>query len=528
MKRYRIIIYIVIVTSGSMWGCKNFLETEPKDFLSPEFYFENEEQVQAALVGIYNCMSSTQNGNVMYAGRYTFAMGTEGDDGFYRKGPERNVVGHYLYTASTPDLSNFWRMMYRGINQANLLLENIDEADMDDVKKEVIRGETLFLRGYYYFMLVSYFGDVPLILESTTSPTENQIARTPSPDVYQQITDDMEQAYNLVRSIADIEHSGRVNKSAVAGVLARVYLYWAGNPLRDESKYEDVKNWAAKVMDPEEVGIEHRLNPSYQQVFINQAQDIYDIEESLWEVEFYGNRTDRPRQAGTLGNYIGIRSSNSEVGNSNANVLASSRLYLLYEEEDERRDWCIAPFQYSPVSSTNKQEYTTTAIWSRDAGKYRREYETFLPKSTGYTPINFPLLRYADVLLMFAEAENQINGPTEAAIEAFNQVRARAKASLLEHASIPANKTEFLYLIQDERSRELCFEGLRRNDLIRWDIYLSSMKTFAASYESSSAAGAAAKRVVSHFKNIAPKHLLWPIPTRELMLNRELTQNPGW
>lgn len=511
-----------------MPSCKNFLELEPDSFLSPINYYENEEHVFTALIGVYNTLSDTRNGNVTYGGSYMYAMGTEGDDGYYRHPPQRNIVGQFYYNAGIPDISNFWMMMYRGINQANLLLENMDKAEMDETKRDVIRGEAFFLRGYFYFLLVSNFGDVPLLLESTKSVSGNLVARTPSRAVYEQIVQDMETAFSLVMTAGEVGHGGRVNKSAVAGMLARVYIHWAGFPLRDESRYEDARKWALAVMTPGEVGFAHALNPSFQQVFINYAQDLYDVKESIWEVEFYGNRTDRPRQAGTVGNFIGIRNTGDVIGNSNAMIRAAARLYRLYESQDQRRDWAIGDYEYSPIDSENRSYFSASNIWNRYAGKYRREYETFLPKARGYTPINYPLLRYADVLLMFAEAENYLNGPTPAAVDAVNEVRSRANASLLEGATVPANRTEFLYLIQDERSRELCFESLRRSDLIRWNIYIESMRTVAADYEFSSGVPSNARNVVPYLKYITDKHMLWPIPTREMMLNRLLTQNPGW
>ncbi|WP_129717430.1 RagB/SusD family nutrient uptake outer membrane protein [Pedobacter sp. SYP-B3415] len=528
-KTYTFLLLLILITSGS---CKKFLDTQPEDFLSPEYYYTNETQINTALAGIYSVMADTRNEEPFYAASYISAMGTEGDDGYYRKGPDRNIVGQFLYNASVPAISHLWSGLYEGINLANLMLERIDGADMSPAKKEVARGEAMFLRAYYYFILVSNWGDVPLKLSSTTSPLNNDIERSASKVVYAQITKDMETAYNLVPTATTVGFGGRINKSAVAGILARVYLYWAGAPLNDASKYQNARDWAKKIMDSQE----HTLNPSYQQIFINYAADKYDVKESIWEVEFYGNRTDRPRQAGLVGNYIGIRNTGDEVGNSNANVRATARLYRLYGNGDLRRDWAIAPFQYTPVNSSTKVNYSTSAIWNRDAGKYRREYEVFLPKSKGYTPINYPILRYADVLLMFAEAENQLSGPTAEAVNAVNMVRRRgygknpatADATADLRASQYADRTAFLQVIQDERSRELCFESLRKYDLIRWGTYLFAMKAVGAEYQSASGVPSDAKNVVPSLQLIDQKHLLWPIPTHDLSLNRKLTQNPGW
>ncbi|NGF56355.1 RagB/SusD family nutrient uptake outer membrane protein [Parapedobacter sp. SGR-10] len=538
MKTLKSLFAVLIILIGS--SCSNFLDTEPEDFLSPEFFYKNEEQINTALIGIYNKMSDTRNGAPLYSSAYFTFMGTEGDDGLYRKGPERTLPGQFLYNPSATHVANLWRALYEGVNLANMMLEKLDDADMDDAKREIVRGETMFLRGYYYFLLVSNYGNVPMPLQSTDTPDFNDIEQAPPTKVYEQITKDMEAAYELVPTATEVGFGGRVNKSAVAGILARVYLYWAGEPIKDVSKYQNARDWAYVVISSGE----HELNPSFDDVFRRLAADEYDIKESIWEVEFFGNRTDRPRQAGMLGNYIGIYTTSPEVGVSNANVWGSGRLYLLYEEGDSRRDRTLAPFTYSPSDSNIESPLANTAIWTRYAGKYRRSEETFAPKSQGYTPINFPLLRYADVLLMFAEAENELNGPSPDAVKYFNMVRRRAfgfpytDADLLIPNPISdvadedkTDKVSFLLAIQDERSRELAFECLRKFDLVRWGTYISSMRALSDLYLTAtepSVPSAQARTVAAALGMITNRHKLLPIPTREMNLNRKLVQNPGW
>lgn len=527
MKHLYLFLAIIALSCGS---CNKFLDTKPEGLLSPEYYYRNESEINTALAGIYSIMSDTRNEEPFYAASYISQMGTEGDDGYYRKGPERNIVGQFLYNASVPNLAALWQSLYEGINMANALLENLPKAEMTKEKKDIVQGETLFLRSYYYFMLVSNWGDVPLKLSSTTSATDNSIPRDPSAKVYDQITADMALAYDLLPTASSVGFGGRINKSTAAGILARVNLYRAGYPLNDKSKYAAARNWTEKVIKSNE----HTLQSSYQQIFINYAADKYDVKESIWEVEFSGNRTERPRQAGLVGNYIGIRSTNDKIGNSNANVRASARLYRLYAAGDLRRDWCIAPFEYLPIESETKVNYAAADIFTRYAGKYRREYEVVFPKSKGYTPINYPLLRYADVLLMFAEADYQVNGgPTEEAIKYVNMVRRRGYGKDVTVASTEADLTveqkgDFLQTIQDERSRELCFESLRRNDLIRWGIYVFSIKAMANDYETSSGVPSSMRTIVSSLKSVNSKHLFWPIPTHEISLNKALIQNTGW
>ncbi|MCA4806960.1 RagB/SusD family nutrient uptake outer membrane protein [Myroides odoratimimus] len=531
MKKY-IFTLLTLATLGCVFqSCENFLEVEPTDSVNPDNYYKTEEHIFTALIGVYNTLSDTRNGNVLYAGDFLHKLGEEGEEGYYRHTPQRNIISQFLYNPSAPSLSSFWSQLYKGINEANILLERIDQASFKNkANRDIYKGEALFLRSYFYFMLVSHFGDVPLMLKGVDTATlaTTPMARTSSSVIYEQITTDMQQAFELVAPISSYNHGGRVSKSAVAGILSRVYLHWAGYPLKNTSKYENAKQWALTVMDASKVEHNHSLNNSYSQIFINYSQDLYDINESIWEVEFSGNRTDHPRQAGAVGNYNGIRSSaNSPIGNANGNIRATATLFLMYKDNDIRRDWAIAPFDYNNDGTKNYRTDNETQIWGRYAGKYRREHELNSEK-TSYTPINFPLLRYADILLMYAEAEYQTSGITGGAIEAINQIRKRAQTDLISSTDFSASSKDFMLFIQEERARELCFEGLRRSDLIRWNVYVETIEAMVATYENNPMVALGTKTLLMNLKNISPRHRLWPIPTRELMFNKLLTQNEGW
>jgi hypothetical protein len=447
-------------------------------------------------------------------------MGLEADEGFYNRSAVTTGLQMYVFDASDSELTNLWQALYEGINRSNSLLESINKPAMNETARDVIRGEALFLRAWYYFLLVKNWGDVPLILNATSSVEGHQIKKSPSKDVYERITADMEAAEKLVLTNAETTgKGGKINKSTVAGVLSRVYLHWAGYPLKDLSKYEKAREWALVVMNPANG---HSLNPSFQQVFINYAMDEYDSRESIWEVEFYGNGMDIATEYGHVGNVNGIAAAaTSTVGYATALLNATQRLYDLYEASDERRDWSIAPFRYSGDS---KVMWASHQLYNRNCGKFRREHEKLLPKTNHGTPQNFPLLRYSDVLLMFAEAENFINGPTPAAFEALNKVRGRAKASLYDE-QMNINKISFQAIIMDERSRELCFETWRKGDLIRTEQFIDAMEALELELKSN---GATFEFGALAASNVTQRNLLYPIPTRELSLNRALTQNPGW
>lgn len=505
-----------------MVSCSKLLDTKPTDFLTTENYYTTEEQLNYALNGVYDRLGASE----LYGDKMSWNYNSSTDESYQRSMPSQGIVVNN-YESSNSEINNFWRVCYEGIERANVLLANINRPAMDEGKRNIIRGEALFLRAYYYFILVSNFGDVPLKLAPTVAAASIQYPRTPSAEVYAQIIKDMTTAEQLLQeqTITKLGFSGRISKTAIQAILARVNLYMAGFPLQDESRYAEALGWAKKVKESGE----HALNPSYEQVFINYAQDKYDVKESLWEIEFYGNTLDNYREAGRIGNNIGVLCQDVELGQCYASVNATIKLYNLYEEGDHRRDWNCAPFVFT--GRTNAVKTPVTDNWTKNIGKWRREYETATPKHGNNTPQNFAIIRYSDVLLMLAEAENHVNGPTTVAYDALNQVRRRAYGKPVnspDSCDAPAglSKPDFLKFIQDERSRELCVEAVRRYDLIRWGIYLSTMKEFA-DYVMSNAPEKLKKSAIAA-QNLERKHLLFPVPIREISVNSALEQNLDW
>lgn len=515
MKQFSLVM-LVLLLSGS--SCTRFLDTTPTDRLSPQTYYQNEKQLTASLIGIYDILGARN----LYARHYTCRLGMEADEGFYNT--DAVVTGPQVYNFSPSDtyVSGLWNDLYMGINRANSLLANLNNnQQIPEAFRNQVKGEALFLRAYYYFLLVQQFGGVPLILTPTLTGDDVEIARNSVKEVYEKILQDMEEAEALVAPIQTLGFGGRVSRSAVRGILARVCLYMAGYPLRDATKYEKAAFWAKKVMDDAEAA--HDLNPDYAQVFINYAQDKYDIKESIWEVEFWGTVSGAYDETGQIGAWIGITSTNTTIiGFAYGFLNTTARLYKSYEAQDVRRDLAIAPYKYTAAGGKTNHTYTKDAdLYLRNVGKYRREWELIKPGSANSTPTNFPLLRYSDVLLMYAEAENEVHGgPTPEALNALNKVRGRAKATLYTIT----DKNEFFDRIVEERSRELCFETLRKPDLIRWGIFIPVMKSVATEMAQH---GATAFYALA-YKNVDDRHLLFPIPSKDLSLNAALVQNPNW
>ena len=605
---YSFSICLMLLTFSS---CKDFLETAPIDTLSPSNYYETEQQLNSALMGVYDVMATAP----VYGGEMLGRMGLEADEGFHNRSAQITAVHVYDVSVADPSVEAFYKTFYDGINRANYLLANIDKPSMDETKRGIIKGEALFLRGFYHFMLTRHFGDIPLRIEPTLSATES-VSRVPAKEVYEQIIADMTEAEGLLatRTATAIGKAGRVNLSAVRGILARVCLNMAGAPVNDVSKYAEARKWAKLVIDSEE----HELNPSFKQVFINMSSDLYDIKESIWEVEFWGNGSTPYVELGRVGSNNGItyttEPQDPTMGYSYGFLSTTEKQFNRYKPNDLRRDWTIAPYS-TTGNPVVKRDWTPVQILNRNSAKWRREYEPYAVKAKNGGSINFPLLRYSDVLLMFAEADNYLTTvPSADATEAVNKVRRRSAAIGVKrievtnggsnYSAVPtvtitggggtgavgvatinsttktvtgvnvftsgdgytdmsgiqitfsgggtgaagaaarvtelytvadaelkpeetATKEAFLAMLQDERARELAFEGLRKMDLVRWGIFTKNMKEVAADFAKASTPTAFKFGALS-YNNASERDVLWPIPLREMGLNKTWVQNFGW
>ncbi|WP_345952855.1 RagB/SusD family nutrient uptake outer membrane protein [Mucilaginibacter sp. PAMB04168] len=422
----KILIYIMIILPFT--SCKKVLDTVPTGALVPQTSYSSEAQVRAALAGLYfNLRASTLYGS-FYATRLT--LGTD-ETYFYNLNYGYNNYSYTIVPSTDGDIGTFWRLCYQSINYCNSLLDNIDvSAASGTVSAATVRkakGEALFLRGYYYFLLAQWYGDVPLMVHATQDPSEGQIERTPVKLVYDQIISDMTAAEGMLtdQTFASIGYSEKISVTAVEGILARVCLYAAGNPVNDTKRFADAKKWAAKVIESRQ----HTLLSSYQQVFLDEIQNRYN-QENIWEIGFNQNATGAVSAGGQFNVFMNIgksTGSGSPVvydGYSYGYVRAYPRLYVSYQPGDLRRDWNLSSYGWAGL---NKTYYTSNQIWSRQISKWNREYEPDVSRLTQTTSqVNFPMLRYSDVLLMYAEAENELNGPTAEAYNAINQVRRRA------------------------------------------------------------------------------------------------------
>ncbi|MGN7720221.1 RagB/SusD family nutrient uptake outer membrane protein [Chitinophaga sp. 22620] len=422
--RYFIILGFIILASGS---CNSFLDTKPKDALFPGNYYKTPQELDYALTSVYHTLGT----DGLYGNNVLYLLGWSADEGFMNRSSIATGAFRLNHTTGDSYVTAFWRELYNGINRANNLLENVDNNQSIDVaKRRTVRGEALFLRAYYYFLLVQNYGGVPLKLESSKSPTDVHIEKASVKAVYDQVIKDMTEAEGLVQDISTFGFGGRISKSAVRGILMRVNLYMAGYPLKETARYQEVINWGKKIMEDGSAG--HAMNPSFSDIFITMAQEKYEIKESIWEAEFSGNGTDVYVETGRNGWINGIATPNTNTGRSDGYMFYTARLYNSYEPGDLRKYWCIPHFNYAalPAASGTKtliSEITSEATkYGRTPGKFRREFETLIPKMATRSPINVPLLRYTDVLMMYAEALNEVQGPVAEAVNIVNSVRRRS------------------------------------------------------------------------------------------------------
>jgi len=502
-------------------GCKKYLSTLPEDFAAPENFYNNESQLNQALTGVYSALNEVGT----FSRNLPVELAHSSDEAFYKRSGVTVTPMIYNHDPAHPIIQAAWTALYKGINSANALLANANKPVMEEVKRKQIIAEAKALRAFYYFQLVHHWGDVPVYLTPTTDGKKVNNPRVNQREVYDLIVRDFKEALPDLPPNNSISGAGRLSVSAVQGLLARVHLKMAGEPLRINTAWAEAKFWAQQVIQSNL----HQLHPDYIALFTGMSQEMYYPQESIWEIEFSGNGSLNPALIGSwFAKQFSIRNTSENLyGYATLGVTAA--LNRKYDDHlDVRKNRNIATFYYSPSTTNNLGDtlsHPATELFNRDGGKWRIYDDLLSPRNRNLGPTNFPVLRYADVLLMFAEAENEINGPTDSAFLALNLVRQRAGTYLTDRNLLP-DQNQFRDFLMDERSRELCFEGLRKFDLIRWGIFLPVMKQMEQDFQTN--APSSLRYAAAYYRNVAPRHLYLPIPSLEMSLNKSMTQNPNW
>ena len=574
MKINKKIIYVVILFVGII-GCDSYLDLEPESTIGVDQFYNNAAEADIALAGIYSVFASDE----IYGRDMSIIMESGTDEGYYnRRFNENWTVGLYRHTASDSFVLSLWTSLYNVVNLCNLFTEQLKKENFqDEAEYNKLLGEALFLRAHAYSLLVNWYEKVPLTLTSTKDKSANSLATATLEELYDQIINDFTFASTYLPNVGDPDYiQGRATKMAAHGLMARVYMKMAGYPLKDNTKYALAKEQCEIVINS---GF-HALNPSvsqtiidangdskikvtsdgYRNHFLNYIKSIYDTNESLFEISFQYLRDQGLFTDGRIGETNGIifNEGGGQPGYPFAfgGLSASPLLNDAYVSENDsiRKSWNVPAYGYT--GSGDAVTISSTLSRNFNPGKYRRwepanfddlnstppagvrEPYVILEEGAIYrsfTNINFPVLRYSDILLMYAEADNEINGsPSNLAIQYLDEVRNRAGLLPITNANPTAisSKENFFKEIVDERFRELAFEGLRKHDLIRWELLGEKLELLEQSikgnpnYSPTNGDHQAFLRPSLFFDET--KHLSLPYPLQEVQLNDKLDQKSNW
>jgi tetratricopeptide (TPR) repeat protein len=394
-----------------------------------------------------------------------------------------------------------WQIHYQGVSRANTVIDIVPEIKMDETIKNRLIGEARFLRALFYFNLVRFYGDVPLLTSLKTSLTDAMGPRTPKDQVYKQIIDDLTFAENNLPNTYAAADVGRATKGAAKILLGKVYLTM--------QNFQSCVTKLAEVLESEAAygyGLHENYKDNWEKATENGKESVLTIE--YMESPGVGNGMMEMQ-----GPKYSIPGGFQAIGINNANEadIPTRDLYSQFLDEDTRK---------SETMRTEFFHVTTGAKVVSSIPLFVKYWEDG-EKIVGNCDVNFHILRYADALLMYAEALNE-TGQSAKAHDILNRVRTRAFKSA-SYNFIGLSQADFRTAVWQERRLELAMEGHRWFDLVRTGRLVQRMKDHAA-YEAS----VAESNKVQIAQNVKDHMVLMPIPQRELDLNPNLVQNPGW
>jgi starch-binding outer membrane protein, SusD/RagB family len=484
---------------GGLSSCSDFLETSSQSQQTEEVVFANPAFVQNALMGVYSQLTLDQT----YSSRMSMFYVTNTDieatsfTATDYKNDDRRGQSNGFATPANSDLGKSWTEIYRGIERANLIIAKVPgsiakNAFSDAQKKQMEQyyAEALTLRALFYSDLIKVWGNVPFKTEPTNEDGSNfYLEKTNQDVIYEHLITDLLMAEKLLPWVdeAGAGNPERITRGFAKGLAARLALMRGGYSIRpdksvnrgaDWQKYYQIANEQCKDIMARPY---YSLTPSFIQFFKDQCASKINANESMFEVGM------GLTNSGEVAYSIGIRmTTNSKFGYGNQAYTTALPNYLYsFDPTDTRRDATVAIYSYD--KNAKAQVYDNP--YDYRIGKWNLKWanETVLAvnrKATGkvLNGINWVLMRYSDVLLMFAETENELNnGPTPAAKEALKTVRGRAFSASNKAAKVDAyvaalaSKEDFFNAIVKERAWEFGGEGIRKFDLVRWGIFLTKI-----------------------------------------------------
>ena len=502
-------------------ACTDHLDVSPRNALSEDTYWKTGEDAKLALVGIYDLWGGQGNGEDGFAySFFHFLADSWSDDAFNQFGGWYETFAQGNIAPANGELAARYSEFYQVIRRCNVFLANVERAEMDDNLKDVMIGEVRFVRAYQYYILYYHWGEVQLVT-SPLSPGNLNVPRSAAGGTYQLIIEDLDFAIGILPETQTEE--GRIDKGAALGLKSRVTLYQA-SVLTNQSN--DVALWQEAASAAQEV-----INLGKYDLFQTPGGDGYS---QLFDTEYENNIEviiDRENDAlPNHGNQM-VRILSSKTGT--VFLVPSQNLVDSYEAYDPITDQLIAPDAGDPFLNRDPRMAYTMEDEPRsvtDYGIIKFETDEFDPGNSNNSgvdsPVNHILMRYAEVLLNYAEAKIEANDIDATVLDAINQVRARAYGvDISDVGNYPeittTSQSELRDIVRNERRVELALEGLRWYDTRRWQI--------AETVRNEPIRGRTKGTIIDRTFD-ASRDYYWPIPQREIDLigSNILDQNPNY
>ncbi len=475
------ILYISILLLFVV-ACEETLDFEVKDKLTLENFFMTADDALASVNGIYDVLGQVN----MYNSSMWLIQDISSDDcdaSSTWNDPNAQQFDRYTLQANNNYTTSMWKASYDLISKANLSIDSIPAIDMDETLQKRLLGEAKFLRALSYFNLVRLFGGVPLVLHPETDIDNYLVPRAEAEQVYDQIIQDLEDAAaNLPTSYSSTD-KGRATRGAALGILSKVYLTL--------QEWELAAELAREVMDIPVYGLWDDFTDNFKEVNKNGK-------ESIFEVQFYAE----------------VQSENSRIVISGLPAIYAfpAGVGMMLPTQDLLDDFESGDYRYE---ATFFEEYRYFGNNTFEPHIWKHwDQDTYPPDKTGSSGANFPVMRFPEILLIYAEALNEFNqGPTQEAYDAINRVRKRARNG--DDAVLPdlsgLSYQEFQTAVLKEKRCETVNEGQRWFDLVR----TGNLEEYV-------------KRAKGDKANPQAFNYVFPIPQREIDLNNKLDQNEGY
>lgn len=499
MKYFFITVHSLLVLTLISCSDDYLVKTDPTSLVEDEFY-KTEEQMSQAVNGVYSQLQGIISSQWQYNEFITDNTTLHFNVGNRGQGPALEAIEYWQINPSTPNITNLYNSYYQALVNINTTLAKLENTEINESLSQQLQGELKFLRAYYYFNLVQYFGDVILITEPIDAPGDAwTYARKPVDEVYDLVVSDLEAAASNTLDYGEAV-AGRVTKGAALSLLGKVYL--------TRQEYDRAISTLKQVLP-----MGYSLLTSYEDVF-DPANKNH--EESIFSVQFQGG-DDLDEHSSFIYTFAPRESEGAVIDFSGQNGggwnTPSLDIIDSYEDGDLRKDVSL-----NEGYTNNEGDWVPVPYIT----KYHHPHSI-----RGRTDDNWPVLRYADVLLMLAEAINEESGPTGEAYGYLNQIRQRAGLDPVSGLS----KEAFRDTVLHERRIELAFENHRWFDLKRTKTP-EELAAFLNAYGEVEKSNPTTSRGGIPFTEgdyiFEPHEALFPIPADEILINGELTQNPGY